>query len=354
MSIYQPGKPISQVQREFGLDEVVKLASNENPLGPSPLAVAAMQEALKETRLYPENDCPQLIEALGKHLGMPEDHLIVGRGSDEVIHLIGLAFLNPREEVVMADPAFALHESTAIVMDADPVQVPLKNYTHNLQAMQEAITPKTKLVFITNPHNPTGTIVTKREVDRFMEGLPDGILVAFDEAYREYVISEEFPDSLEFVRQGRNVVVLRTFSKIYALAGLRVGYGIAPPHIMQHLWRVRQPFNVSSVAQAAATASLSDEDQVARSRRVNEEGKRYLEREFARLGLNYAPTEANFIFVDLQRDSVVAFRQLLKEGVIVRTGDIFGFPTHIRVTVGTREENEKFISALEKVLSGSA
>ena len=351
---YKPGTPIDQVKRELGLNEVIKLASNENPLGPSPLAVAAMQQALQEVRLYPDNDCVELMNALEAHLEVPQECIIVGRGSDEVIHLMGLAFVNPGEEVMMADPPFALHESTAIVMDAVPVKVPLKDYVHDLAAMRKAITPRTKLVFIANPHNPTGTIVARRELELFMEGLPEGILVAFDEAYREYVDSPEFPDSLEYVRQGRNVVVLRTFSKIYALAGLRVGYGIAPPHIMRHLRQVRQPFNVSNVAQAAATASLADRNQVERSRRVNEEGKRYLEREFRRLGLRFAPSQANFVFVDLRRDSVAVYRRLLQEGVIVRTGDIFDLPTHIRVTIGSREENEKFISALEKVLGESA
>lgn len=354
LSVYQPGKPVEQVKRELGLEDVVKLASNENPLGPSLQAVRAMEEALKEVRLYPDNDCYNLMRALERHVGMSEDCLIIGRGSDEVIHLIGLAFVNPGEEVIMADPAFALHESTAIVMDATPVMVPIRDYKHDLRAMREAVTPRTKLVFISNPHNPTGTIVTAEEVERFMEALSDGLVVVFDEAYQEYVTSAEYPDSLQYVREGRNAVVLRTFSKIYALAGLRVGYGIAPPHIMEHLKRVRQPFNVSSVAQAAATASLGDKDQVERSRRVNEEGKRYLEQEFRRLGLRFAPSEANFIFVDLERDSVEVFRKLLKQGVIVRTGDIFGLPTHIRVTIGTRRENEKFVRALERVLGQTA
>lgn len=354
MSVYQPGKPIEQVKRELGLQDVVKLASNENPLGASPQAVKAIEEALKDVRLYPDNDCYDLTRALQRHVGTSEDCLIVGRGSDEVIHLIGLAFVNPGEEVIMADPAFALHESTAIVMDAIPVMVPIRDYKHDLRAMREAITPRTKLVFIANPHNPTGTIVTAEEVERFMDGLPDGLLVAFDEAYREYVTSDDYPDSLQYVKEGRNVVVLRTFSKIYALAGLRVGYGIAPPRIMEHLKRVRQPFNVSSLAQAAATASLGDKEQVERSRRVNEEGKRYLEQQFRRLGLRFPPSQANFIFVDLQRDSVEVFRKLLKQGVIVRTGDIFGLPTHIRVTIGTQRENEKFIRALEKALDRTA
>jgi len=351
LKLYRPGKPADQVERELGLKEVTKLASNENPLGPSPRAVAAMVEALKEVRLYPDNDCYHLMKAMAKHLDVPEDWLIMGRGSDEVIHLLGLAFVNPGEEVLMADPPFALHESTAVVMDGVAVKVPLKDYMHDLGAMREAITPKTKLIFISNPHNPTGTMVTRREVERFMDGLPQGIVVAFDEAYFEYVDSSEYPDSLAYVRQGRNVVVLRTFSKIYALAGLRIGYGIAPPNLMQHLRQVRQPFNVSNVAQAAATASLADKEQVERSRLVNQEGKRYLEGQLRRLGLKFAPSQANFIFVDLRLDSVAVFEKLLRQGVIVRTGDIFDFPTHIRVTIGTQADNEKFIAALEKVLS---
>lgn len=350
---YQPGKPISEVKRELGLEEIAKLASNENPLGPSPKALEAMGEAIKETRLYPDDECFELMNALEAHLGFPQDHLVVGRGSDEVIHMVGLAFLNPGEEVIMADPPFTLYESTAVLMDAIPVKIPMKDYTHDLPAMREAINERTKLVFIANPDNPTGTIVTQGEVEKFMEGLPENVLVAFDEAYYEYVTSPYFPNTLEYVRQGRNVVVLRTFSKIYALAGLRIGYGIAPPHIMQHIRQVRQPFNVSNVAQAAAVASLADGEQVLRSRRINEEGKRYLEEEFSRLGLNSVPSQANFILVDVGRDSVEVFQKLLREGVIVRTGEIFGLPTHIRVSIGIREENGKFISALEKVLAAA-
>ncbi len=347
---YKPGKPIDEVRREFGLERIIKLASNENPLGPSPLAIEAMERAVREVRLYPDDGCFYLTRKLAEHWNVPEEWIVVGRGSDEVIHLLGLAFLNPGEEVIMAEPPFALYPATATAMDCVQVRIPLKDHVHDLEAMASAITPKTKLIFISNPDNPTGTIVVREELEQFLDRVPETCITVLDEAYYEYVDDPRYPDSLHYVREGRNVVVLRTFSKIYALAGLRVGYGIIPAHLVEAVRKMRPPFNVSNVGQAAALASLGDPEQVRRGREVNAAGRAYLFEQFRRLGLRAVPTQANFVWVDLGVDCVAAFEQLLRRGVIVRTGDIFGAPTFARVTIGTQEENEIFISALEQVL----
>lgn len=347
---YSPGKPIEEVQRELGLSDVVKLASNESPYGPSPRALEAMHRAIEQTRLYPNNLAHDLTEALARHLGQPASRVFVGRGSDEIIHNTGLAFLNPGEEVIYPDPPFSLYPLTAQLMDAVEVPVPLRDYVHDLDATADAVTSRTKLVFIANPNNPTGTIVTGPELERFLDRLPDHVIACIDEAYYEYVEDEGYPDSLKWINEGRNVIVYRTFSKIYALAGLRVGYGIAPDHLSCAMAQVRAPFNVSSVGQDAALASLGDPDQVTTGRRLNREGISYLEAQITRLGL-YAPkSHANFLFVDTRRDSRAVFDVLLRRGYIVRTGDIFGMNTHIRVTVGTREQNEGFVRALEEAL----
>lgn len=347
---YSPGKPISEVQRELGLTDIIKLASNENPLGPSPAALQAMQDALREVRLYPDNDCHDLRQALSRRLGFPPEQIIVGRGSDEIIHMIGLAFLRPGEEAIMPEPPFTLYEFTTQLMGGVQVRVPLRDFTYDLPAMAEKLNARTKLVFLANPNNPTGTIVRKDAVAQFMSQLPPKTIVVFDEAYREYADDSEYPDGLDYVREGANALVLRTFSKVYALAGLRIGYGVGPPHLMKWLHNVREPFNVSSVAQAAALASLDDEQQVRRATQTNREGKRYLYAEFERLGLKYVPTQANFIFLDVGTDSRAVFEQLLRRGVIVRTGDVFGFPTFVRVTIGTPEQNRRFVKSLEEVL----
>lgn len=348
---YRPGKPIEEVEREYGISNAVKLASNENPLGPSPKAVAAIREAATKVALYPEDTCYYLKRALAAHLDVPEDWLVLGNGSDEILHYAGLAFLSPGDEVIQADVTFVMYETNTHLNGAVPVVVPLKNHTYDLRAMADRFSERTKLVFIANPNNPTGTIVTRSEVEEFMNRLPERAIVVFDEAYYEYVESPEYPDTLRYVREGRNCIVARTFSKIYGLAGLRVGYGIAPPHITQYLQQVRAPFNVNTIAQVAALASLQDPDQVRRSREVNSAGKRFLYQAFDRMGLPYAPSEANFIWVDVKADSKTVFEGLLRRGVIVRTGDIFGMPTYIRVTIGLEEQNKRFVEALEEVLN---
>jgi histidinol-phosphate aminotransferase len=347
---YRPGKPIDEVKRELGLTDVVKMASNENVLGPSPKAIEAMKQAAEEVWLYPDAECFHLKQALSQKFDYKPENFALGTGSDELLHLMALAYFNAGDEVVFAQPSFVVYESQVHVMDCVPRIVPLKNLTHDLAAMRAAVNEKTKAVFICNPNNPTGTYNTQADVEAFMKNLPDHVLVIFDEAYYEYVEATDYPRSLRYVDEGRNVIVLRTFSKIYALAGARIGYAIAHESIIANLNRVREPFNVNSIAQAGAIASLDDDEQVERTRRMNGEGKRYLYAEFEKLGLPYAPTEANFIFVDTQHNSQEVFQGLLRQGVIVRTGDIFGMSTFIRVTIGTREMNERFIAALRKVL----
>jgi len=348
---YVPGKPIEEVERELGITNIVKMASNENPLGPSAKAIAAMKQAVEKVGLYPDGSCFALRQAVAAHLGVRPDNLFFGAGSDEVIHFIGLALLEKGDEVIQADPSFVRYEAAAILNECVCHMVPLKDYTHDVDAMAARINDRTKLVFVANPNNPTGTIVTHQEVERLLSRMPERAVLVLDEAYYEYVERPDYPKALPWALEGRNVILLRTFSKIYGLAGLRLGYAIAKPELIGCLEQVREPFNVNSVVQAGAIASLQDPDQVIRSRKVNSEGKRQLYAAFERLSLPYVPSEANFVFVDVKRDSVQVFKELLKRGVIVRTGDIFGTPTHIRVTIGTKEENDRFIAALTEVLS---
>jgi histidinol-phosphate aminotransferase len=348
---YTPGRPIEEVQREFGLTDVIKLASNENPLGPSQKAVDAICKAAAEVRLYPDNDCYQLRGALAKHLGVDRTQVLIGHGSDELIHNIGLAFICPGDEVMMCSGPFSQYEFTARLMEGAPVFVRLdRDWRYDLAEMADRITDRTKVVFIGNPNNPTGTIVTKRELAQFMSVVPDRVVVVLDEAYSEYVDDPEYAQGLPYVREGRSVILLRTFSKIYALAGLRVGYGATTPELASAMERVREPFTVTSVGQAAALASIGDREQIARSTALNRESKEYFYRQFERLGLRCTPSQANFVWVDLDRDVREVFVELQQRGVIVRTGDVFGAPDHIRVTTGLREQNQRFIAALAEVL----
>lgn len=313
---YVPGKPIEEVQRELGIKDVIKLASNENPLGPSPDAVRAIQEAAERVYLYPDGNCYYLKNALAEKHGVSPENIIVGNGTDEIIKMLAEAYLNPGDEIVVADPTFSEYEFAALVMAGRAVKVPCRSFRHDLKAMAAAITPRTRLVFICNPNNPTGTIVGQMMLDNFLKEIPPSALVVLDEAYADYVTAEHYPDSLAYVRYGRpNVIVLRTFSKIYGLAGLRVGYGVAVPEIIKNLNRVREPFNVNLVAQAAAIAALKDEAHYRKSREINIEGKQYLYEQFAAMGLTYVPTETNFIFVDVGQDSRGVFQELLKRGL---------------------------------------
>ena len=347
---YVPGKPIEEVKRELGLEDVIKLASNENPLGPSPLAMEAAAAALPELYLYPDANCYLLKQKLAGHLGVDTAEILVGNGSDEILMMLATAFLNRGDQVIYGTPTFSEYEFTAKIMGAECREVPLADFTHDLEGMLAAINERTKLVYICNPNNPTGTIVSRSALQGFMERVPEQVLVVFDEAYGEYAESPEFISGYRYVREGRNAIVLRTLSKIYGLAGLRIGYALTTSDIAAAVERIRAPFNINSLAQAGARAALDDSGHLQRSRELNRQGKQYLYASLAKMGLFYVPTEANFIFVDTGRSCRSVFQSLLEMGVIIRTGDVFGHPDFIRVTIGTAEQNRRFIDSLAQVL----
>jgi histidinol-phosphate aminotransferase len=347
---YPPGKPIEELERELGITGSIKLASNENPLGPSKKALAALSGAMNTLHRYPDGSCYYLKEKLSAMLGVPGEALIFGNGSNEMIELLVRAFLKPGDEAVMADPSFAVYPIAVKAAGGVAVTVPLKGMTHDLPAMAARVTDKTRIVFIANPNNPTGTMVTGAELDAFISSMPKGVIVCVDEAYVEYVRSGGFPDTLAHIRAGRPVLLLRTFSKIYGLAGLRVGYGVAHPDIIGYMSRVRQPFNVNSLAQVAALAALDDSGHVRASRENNERGLACLYDGIRKLGLEYVETEANFFLIRVG-DGKGVYEALLKEGVIVRPMASYGLPEYIRVTVGLPAENERFLSALARTAS---
>ena len=349
---YHPGKPVEEVERELGITGIIKLASNENPLGPAPAAVAAMQELAAKMHIYPDANCHLLRQAVAEKFRLDPAAFVFGNGSDDVIHLLGITFLGAGDEVIQSDPSFVRYESAATLNNAKLHLVPLRpDWNHDADALIARINDRTRLIFLANPNNPTGTILGRAAVARIVDAAPERALVVLDEAYYEYAMDDpDFPDALQYVRDGRNVVVLRTFSKAYGLAGLRIGFGAMRPEIAEWLNRTREPFNVNTMAQVAAVAALHDAAHITETLRVNEAGKREFYAAFAKFNLNYTPTYGNFVWFDTGRDSKTVFHALLKEGVITRTGDIFGAPTHLRVTIGTAAENAKFLTALEKVL----
>lgn len=343
---YVPGKPIEELQRELGLSRVVKLASNENPIGPSPKAVAALSEAAPTLNRYPDGGAYKLCAALAERWKVHPDQVILGNGSDEILGLLARAFLAPGEEAVMADETFVIYRMEVTAAHGRSIQVPLNDGRHDLRAMADAVTQKTKLLFICNPNNPTGTAVGKEEVGALMDRVPEHVIVVFDEAYYEYVRLADFPETLQYVAQGRNAIVLRTFSKIYGLAGLRIGYGLTTAEITGHLNRVRPPFNANSMAQRAALAALQDEEHVAKSRALNRTEMDKVRAGLEALSLTPLPSEANFLYFDSGGDGRRLFEALLREGVIVR--HIRG--PMVRVSIGLPEENELFLTALRKVM----
>jgi histidinol-phosphate aminotransferase len=344
---YVPGKPIDELQRELGLDRVIKLASNENPLGPSPKAVAALAGATDTLHRYPDGGGFRLRQAIAERWKVTREHIILGNGSDEILGLLARTFLAPGDEAVMADHTFVIYKMEVTAAHGKAVLVPLANWTHDLEAMAQAITPRTRLLFVCNPNNPTGTMVSAEAVHRLMARVPEEVIVVFDEAYIEYVRDPQFPDALAYVKDGRRAIVLRTFSKIYGLAGLRIGYGVTTPEINGFLNRVRPPFNANSMAQRAALAALEDDDHVAKSRAVNAAGMEQIGNGLRALGLAPIPSQANFIYFDVKRDGRNVFDALLREGVIVR--HIEG--SMVRVTIGQSDENTTFLHALAKVIS---
>jgi len=345
---YQPGKPIEEVKREFGLKDVIKLASNENPLGTSSKALAAVKKAMKNLNRYPDGNCFYLKKRLAYKLRLRPQNLIFGNGSDEIIDIIIKTFVGPKEEVLTSKSSFLEYEIVAKANNRKFRAVALKDFKYNLAAIKKAIGKNAKVIFIANPNNPTGTYVNKIEVEGFLRGLPKKIVVVFDEAYNEFVDKKDFPKTLNYIN--RNVIVMRTFSKTFGLAGLRVGYAVAKPKFIECMNRIRQPFNVNILAQAAALSAIDDAGFLKRSKRTILSGKRYLCKELDKLCLSYVPSVANFILVDVKKDCRLIFAKLLKQGIIVRNMRVYDLNNFIRITVGTKKENQKLINGLRRIL----
>lgn len=347
---YVAGKPISEVKREFGLEEVIKLASNENPLGCSLKAKEAILKLVQDTALYPDAACFELKKTLAGKLGIHPGNIFCGAGSDSLIRVIAETFLNEGDESIMAEVTFPRYETTTKLMGGVCVKIPMKNNGLDLEAMVEAITDKTKVIWFCNPNNPTGNIFTKAEFEKVLSRIPSNVIIVMDEAYIEYVSSKDFPNSLEMLQNYDNMIILRTFSKAYGLASLRCGYGIAREEMVQYLNRVVNSFDVNLYAQTAAVEAIKDEEFLNEVIKVNSEGKEYLYAEFKKLGFSYIDTNANFIMVNTNRDDKALFQGLLSKGIIVRPGHLLGMDGWLRVTIGTMEQNRRFISVLKEVL----
>ena len=347
---YVPGRSIEEVEKEFGAKRWIKLASNENLLGPSPKAVAAIRKELPNIYLYPEGPCTILRKVLAGKLAISESMVVLSNGADNLILMIANAFVNEGDEVMMADPTFSVYTNVTQIMGGRPIKVKLKDYTHDLESMLKKVNRKTKLVFVCNPNNPTGTTVSLKAFDHFLSRLPKRVIVVLDEAYGDFAEDAFYPNGLDYIKERKQLIVLRTFSKVYGLAGLRIGYALGREDLVDCLYQVRDPFPVHRLAQVAAVAALNDEDHVIRSIQLVYEGKRYLYKELDKMGLSYVPSQANFIFIDFEKDSGEIFKALLKEGIIIRPGKVWGYPTFARVTIGRMEDNRRFINALKKIL----
>jgi len=350
---YQPGKPIDEVRRELLLEEVYKLASNENSLGPSKKALSAIGKALKDLNRYPDGNCYYLKTKISKKMGLKPENFAFGNGSDELIAVIIQAFMNEDENAIVADPTFLEYRLIVESYGRRVKVVPNVNLKYDMDGIRKAIDGKTKLVFIANPDNPTGTYISDKQITKFLENIPDSVIVVMDEAYYDFVDAKDYPDTMRHLKD-RNLIILRTFSKAYGLAGLRVGYALANPELIECMNRVRQPFNVNSLAQVGAAASLDDSAHLKRTRQTVLKGKKSLYGALDRMGLTYVPSQANFILVDVKRDSWEIFQRLLRYGVIVRDMKPYKLDSYIRVTIGTAKENKKFIEAIKKVLKTPA
>jgi histidinol-phosphate aminotransferase len=349
---YEPGKPVEEVQRELGLERVVKLASNEGQFGPFPAALAALEEGRAGLNRYPDGGAYRLVMRLAEKHGVEPQNVAVAAGADAVITYLSLASLDPGDEVVFGWPSFASYPLAAVKMGATPVRVPLTEHRYDVARILAAVTDRTKIVYLCNPNNPTGTMISRAEVEAYFAGVPDGVLTVLDEAYFEYLEEPDYPDGIEeHMKEGRRVLVLRTFSKIYGLAGLRVGYGIGPKEVVDAIKKVRNAFDVTQPAQDAAVASLGDPAEVERRRQLNAQARARLVELCGQIGLEIAsPAVANFVYAEVGEDARPVFDALLREGVVVRPLAPFGAPGAIRVTVGTPEENELFAEAIRRVL----
>ena len=346
---YIPGKPIDEVRRELGLKSVIKLASNENPYPPSPKVLAAIGKAAREVNRYPDGGCFQLRRALARKLNVDDDQLIFGNGSDEIIVLAVKAFAAKGDEVIIAKPSFLVYEIASTLSGARLHQVPLKDFRYDLQTMKTKVNKRTKIIFIGNPDNPAGTYITTAQAEDFLRSVPKSTLVFFDEAYFEFVHAKDYPDTISLMKKYPNVITARTFSKIYGLAGLRVGYGVASREIIGILDRLREPFNVNSIAQAAAVAALADETYYRKIAKEIEGQKQYLYRSLESIGVSYETSFTNFISVHVGGDSTKVAGALLKKGVIIRDMAAWGLKGYIRVSIGSASENKRFIKTLKAV-----
>lgn len=348
---YKPGKPISDVKREFGLSDVIKLASNENPLGTSQKAKDAIIDALDSLHIYPDGNCTDLKSEIAQTYGLLPSQVLPSSGSDEMVDQLAKTFICDGDEIIMASVTFPRYKSTAIMMGGIPVVVPMKDFTHDLDAMMEAITEKTKMIWICNPNNPTGTMIPTHQIVKLLEMVPENIVVALDEAYREYVTRDDYMmDSEKLLERHNNLVILRTFSKAYGLCALRVGYTLANIDIIKEINKVRGPFNVNTLAQVAAIAALKDHDFIKKSYDLNVKGKDYYYKEFDKLNIEYYNSETNHIFLDVNEDAFEVFEKMQSRGVIIRPI----FDTYIRISIGTMEENKRCIEVLSKVLKEMA
>jgi histidinol-phosphate aminotransferase len=350
LAVYQPGKPIEETARELNVDpsKIVKLASNENPLGPSPKAVKAMRAALEQAQLYPDGGGLYLREALATELDLARENIILGNGSNEVIEFLGHAFLRPGDEVIASEHAFVAYKLIAALFGVRIIETYSPNYAHHLEGMLAAINRKTRIVFIANPNNPTGTLISQNKIDDYMMRVPKNVVTVIDEAYYEFL--DDPPDTLKYVRDGRNVIVLRTFSKIHGLAGTRVGYGIARREMIEVLQKTRQPFNVNSIGQIGALAALKDKEHQQETKRIVDEGRVYLQEQFATMELEFLPSAGNFIMVKVGNGPAI-FKELLNRMVIVRPLKGYNLPEWVRISIGTMKQNKKCIAALKEVLS---
>lgn len=345
---YEAGKPIEELARELGIADAVKLASNENPLGPSPRALEALRHGVASLHRYPDAAAYRLREKLAAHLGVRMDEVIQGNGSNELLDLLVRTFTTPSDHIVFSQLSFVVYELASLAHGTPYTAVPMRDDTHDLAAMAGAVTDRTRLMFIANPNNPTGTYVGREAVERLLREVPPEVIIVLDEAYCEYVDAPDYPDGLKLRHLRERLVVLRTFSKIYGLAGLRVGYGVGPAPIIDYMNRLRNPFNVGSLGQEAAIAALDDREHVERSHRINREERQRLSSALSRLGVRVTPSQANFVYVDLRRPAREVYDQLLRRGVIVR---VLGPSTCVRITVGTPPENDRLLAALAEVFS---
>ncbi|MBU1863400.1 MAG: histidinol-phosphate transaminase [Candidatus Omnitrophica bacterium] len=346
---YEPGKPIDEAKRELGLQEIIKLASNENPLGVSPLVKERIIENIDTFNRYPDGGCWRLKKKLSQQLGVDSDEIIFGNGSNEIIEFIAKGFIEPGDEVISSQYAFLVYPLLTKVCDGRYIEVAAKEYAYDLSAIAERITKKTKVVFLANPNNPTGTYFNNKDFDAFLAKVPDNVIVCLDEAYVDFVDATDYPDGLDYYQRG-NVVVLRTFSKASGLAGFRIGYGLATKELICYFNKIRQPFNVNAVAQCAAEAVLDDSPFINKTKYIVRGGKRFLYKAFDVYGLEYIKSQTNFILVNIKKDSRDIFNKCLQRGVVVRDMKAYGFDTYIRITVGLPQENEKLVSILEELL----